>query len=348
MTPIFHLTIIRQLRKELGKSEDYQYYDHRLATKLINLEHALIKHFKDGVFIIFGVFAAGFGLKGFLLPNEFIDGGVTGMSLLAKALTNYPLSVLIVIINLPFILLGYFQIGRSFAIKSILAILGLALVLEIVHYPIITTDKLLVAVFGGFFLGAGIGLSIRGGGVLDGTEVLAIYLTRKTGLSIGDLILIFNIIIFSSGAYLLSVEVALYAILTYLAASKTVDFVVEGVEEYIAVTIISKHNHEIKDAIKKMGRGVTVFNGKKGYGRRGENADNTDIIYTVITRLELSRLQSEIKEIDSNAFIVMSSVKDLKGGMIKKRSFAAESELEGKDYPKAGYQLNQFRSKPAY
>jgi uncharacterized membrane-anchored protein YitT (DUF2179 family) len=277
---------------------------------------------KETVFLTIGIFSAGFGLKGFLLPNGFIDGGVTGISLLTQILTNYPLSILIILINAPFILLGYFQIGKGFAIKSIIAIVGLSLVLAWVDFPIITSDKLLIAVFGGFFLGAGIGFSVRGGGVLDGTEVLSIYLSKKTGLTIGDLILILNIIIFSVAAYLLSIEVALYSILTYLSASKTIDFIIEGVEEYIGVTIVSSFSEEIRVMIiQEMERGVTIYNGKRGFGKQGEKLNETDVVYTVITRLEILKLQKEIDKIDPSAFIVMNSVKDLKGGMIKKRHF---------------------------
>lgn len=279
---------------------------------------------KDTIFIVLGILSAGFGLKGFLLPNGFIDGGVTGISLLVNELTDFSLPVLIVVINVPFIILGYFQINKSFVIKSIIAIVGLAIAISVIDYPIITSDKLLVAVFGGFFLGAGIGLSVRGGGVLDGTEVLAIYLGRKTGLSIGDFVLIFNIFIFSTAAYFLSVEVALYAILTYLAASKTVDFIIEGVDEYIGVTIISPKNEKIKATIiGELGKGVTIYDGKGGYGKHGEYP-NIQIIYCVITRLEIGRFQHEILQIDPKAFIVMNSVTSLKGGMIKKRQFDAE------------------------
>jgi len=187
---------------------------------------------KDTVFILIGIFSAGFGLKGFLLPNSFIDGGAMGISLLISEISGLSLSILIVAINLPFLILGYSQIGKEFAIKSIIAIITLAIVVHFVEYPIITHDKLLIAVFGGFFLGAGIGMAIRGGSVIDGTEVLAIQISKKTGLSIGDIVLIFNIIIFSFGAYILSMEIALYAILTYLSASKTINFIIEGVEEY--------------------------------------------------------------------------------------------------------------------
>ena len=288
----------------------------------------LLKHV---FFISLGVLSAGFGLKGFLLPNGFIDGGVTGISLLFEALTNYPLALLIVIINAPFILLGYFQIGKLFTIKSIAAISSLALALIFIDYPIITSDKLLIAVFGGFFLGSGIGLTIRAGGVLDGTEVLAIYLTKKTGLTIGDLILIFNIIIFAVAAYLLSVETALYSILTYLTASKTVNLVVEGVEEYIGVTIISTKSEDIRIMIiQEMGKGVTIYNGKRGFGKRGENLNKTDVIYSVITRLEMTRLQTEIQKIDSDAFIIMNKVMDLQGGHLPKNKFFNKTKLQTK------------------
>lgn len=275
---------------------------------------------KSALFISLGILSAGFGLKGFLLPNGFIDGGVTGISLLTEIVTKYPLSILIVLINAPFIVMGYFQISKSFALKSIIAIVGLSLALTWIDFPIITSDKLLIAVFGGFFLGAGIGFSVRGGGVLDGTEVLSIYLSKKTGLTIGDLILVLNIVIFSVAAYLLSIEVALYSILTYLSASKTIDFIVEGVEEYIGVTIISSHSEDIRVMIiEEMQRGVTIYHGKRGFGKRGEILNKTDIVYTVMTRLEINKLQKEIKIIDPDAFIVMNSVRDLKGGMIKKR-----------------------------
>ncbi len=322
MNPLHQQIIVNTIKKHLGKGRAEKISNYAIAKHAKKLKVTVKRLFKDILFITLGILAAGFGLKGFLLPNGFIDGGVTGISLLVQAITQQPLSILIVAINTPFIILGYFQIGKSFVIKSVLAIVGLAVALEVVDYPIITSDKLLVSVFGGFFLGAGIGLSVRGGGVLDGTEVLAIYLGRKTGLTIGDLILVFNIIIFSSAAYFLSIETALYSTLTYLAASKTVDFVIEGVEEYIGVTIISSHTEEIRlMIIQEMGRGVTLYSGKRGFAKRGETLSDTTIIYSVITRLELTRFQTEVQKIDPNAFIVMNSVKDLKGGMIKKRQF---------------------------
>lgn len=188
-----------------------------------------------------------------------------------------------------------------------------------VNFPDVTKDNLLVALFGGLFLGAGIGLSVRGGAVIDGTEVLAIFLSRKLGTTIGDIIIFINILVFSAAAYFLSVEIALYSMVTYLAASKTLDFVIEGIEEYTGVTIVSTRSDEIRQMIiDKIERGVTVYNGKRGFGKKGETK-NVEIVYTVVTRLELNRLNSEIKKIDQNAFIVMSTVKDTHGGMIKKR-----------------------------
>lgn len=276
-------------------------------------------HIRSAVFIIIGITSASFGLKGFLLTNQFIDGGATGVSLLVSALSNIPLYLLIIGINIPFIYLGYKTLGKQFAIKTVLAITGLAICLARISFPNITDDNLLVAVFGGFFLGAGIGFAIRGGAVIDGTEVLAIYLSRKFHVTVGDVIIVINAVIFFTAAWLLSVEIALYSMITYLAASRTLDFIIEGIEEYVGVTIVSRQSEKIRQMIiNTMGRGVTVYKGKSGYGKKGETQD-TDIIYTVITRLELSKLQNEIDKIEPDVFMVMSSVKDTKGGIIKKR-----------------------------
>ncbi len=275
---------------------------------------------KDFVFIIIGIFSATFGFKGFLLTNRFIDGGATGISLLISALTDIPLYVLIIAINIPFVLLGYKMMGKIFALKTALAIAGLSVCLAMVSFPNITNDNLLVAIFGGFFLGAGIGLAVRGGAVIDGTEVLAIFLSRKAGTTIGDIIVIINVVIFSAAAYFLTIEIALYSMITYLAASRTLDFIVEGIDEYMGVTIVAANSAEIEQMIiNKLGRGVTIYNGKRGTGKSGLQLQ-VDIIYTVITRLELNKLKTEIQKIEPSAFVVMNSVKDTKGGMIKKRS----------------------------
>ncbi|MBS1559782.1 MAG: YitT family protein [Bacteroidetes bacterium] len=274
---------------------------------------------KDVLLITLGIFSASFGFKGFLLSNHFIDGGATGISLLISALSHIPLYQLIIVVNIPFVILGYLVMGKSFALKTALAIAGLSFVLATVSFPDITQDNLLVALFGGFFLGAGIGLAVRGGAVLDGTEVLAIFLSRKLGATIGDIIIVINVIIFSTAAYFLGLEIAMYSMITYMSASKTLDFLVEGIEEYIGVTIISPHSEKIRQMIfNEMGRGVTVYNGKGGYGKSGEK-QQIEIIYSVITRLELNKLNSEIEKIDPDAFVVMHSIKDTRGGMIKKR-----------------------------
>lgn len=280
----------------------------------------LIKNIRDAIFILIGVFSAAFGLEGFLLKNHFIDGGATGVSLLLSGITGWSLSIIIVLVNLPFIIMGNNHLGKIFAIKTCLAIMALALVLYLFDFPIVTNDKLLVAVFGGFFLGVGVGLSVRGGAVIDGTEVLAIYLSRKLGATIGDVVFIINVLIFSAAAYLLSIETALYSMITYLTVSKTLDFIVEGIEEYMGVTIISSHHEEIRMMIiHELGRGVTIYSGKGGYGKSGERKKELEILYTVITRLELNKINTEIEKIDPHAFVVMNTIKDTRGGMIKKR-----------------------------
>ncbi|NOT94334.1 YitT family protein [Ferruginibacter sp.] len=321
MNPFWtHVVIQTTLKKKADKAnKEKNYSKFELAKGLWEFKVTVVRHIRDFFIITLGIFSAAFGFKGFLLTNHFIDGGATGISLLISALTPVPLYLLLILINIPFILLGYKTLGKGFAIKTALAICGLALVVATVNFPNVTNDNLLVALFGGFFLGAGIGLAVRGGAVIDGTEVLAIYLSRKLGTTIGDIIILINIIIFSAAAHFLTIEIAMYSLVTYLAASKTLDFIIEGIEEYTGVTIISSHNNEIREMIiNTIGRGVTVYNGKRGFGKSGE-AKDIDIVYTVVTRLELNRLNTEIEKIDPHAFVVMSSIKDTKGGMIKKR-----------------------------
>ena len=275
---------------------------------------------QEFLLIVCGIFSAAFGLESFLLPNRFIDGGATGISLLITEVFDTPLYLILILVNVPFLFLGFRVIGKGFAIKASTAILGLSAVLVLFEFPEVTQDPLLVAVFGGFFLGAGIGLSIRGGAVLDGTEVLAIFLSRQIGLKIGDVIILINIVIFLAAAYFLSIEAALYSMLTYLAASRTLDFVVDGIEEYTGVTIISEESDRIRTMIiDKMGRGLTLFPAAGGYIQEGGRQREYQVIYTVITRLEINRLYRELDRIDPKAFVVMSSINDTRGGMIKKR-----------------------------
>ncbi|WP_223551988.1 YitT family protein [Aestuariivivens sp. NBU2969] len=320
MNPLLSKLLIDIARKKLEHKHPNQPVRKREIVPLVrNLQVELSHTIKKYIFIAIGVFSAGFGLKGFLLPNRFIDGGATGISLLLENITTLNLETLLVLINLPFIFLASKTINLKFAVRSIVAIILLALVVHYIDYPTVTEDKLLIAVFGGFFLGLGIGMSMRGGSVIDGTEVLAIYLSRKLSLTVGDVLLLINIIIFSFGAYILSIEVALYAILTYLAAAKTVDFVVDGVEEYVGITIISEKHEQLRMMItEKLQRACTIYSGKGGFGKNGASKEK-NIIYTVVTRLEIPKLKTEIDKIDKHAFLVMGIVKDIKGGMIKRK-----------------------------
>jgi uncharacterized membrane-anchored protein YitT (DUF2179 family) len=265
--------------------------------------------------ILLGILSAGLGLKGFLLSSRFIDGGVTGVSMLLADILGWPLAISILVINLPFIVLGYRQIGRAFAIKSTLAIGGLALCLALVKYPDVTPDKLLTAIFGGFFIGAGIGLAIRGGAVLDGTEVAALLISKSNNLfKVGDVILLLNIFIFLAAAFFLGIEPALYSMVTYFAASKTVDFLIHGLEEYTAITIMSEKNDEIRLAIvRDLQRGVTVYK-----GRGGLSDTERDILFCVVTRLEIGRVKSLVRDLDHKAFIVVNPLADAEGGVLKR------------------------------
>jgi uncharacterized membrane-anchored protein YitT (DUF2179 family) len=278
------------------------------------------RQIKDVIFISIGVFMASIGLKGFLLPNGFFDGGAMGISLLLELLTPMNLSVLIILVNLPFILLGAKQISLAFAIKSTIAIFGLALLVHFIEFPTITADKLLIAVFGGFFLGSGIGFAIRGGAVIDGTEVLAISVSRKSSLTVGDFITVFNVFLFIVAAFFVNLETAMYSLLTYFSASKTVDFIINGVEEYLGVMIMSPLAEDIKSMISyDLGRGVTVLKSDGGYGEKAKLHPDRKVLFCVITRLEVTRMLTEIDKIDPSAFVIQYPIKDTKGGMIKKR-----------------------------
>ncbi|HWF83894.1 MAG TPA: YitT family protein [Vicinamibacterales bacterium] len=261
-----------------------------------------------------GILAAGMGLKGFLLSSNFIDGGVTGISMLLAQITTMPLSLWLPVVNAPFVVLGYHQLGGAFAIRSALAIAGLAGALATIHFPDVTPDRLLTAVFGGFFIGAGIGLAVRGGAVLDGTEIAALLISKRTHfLKVGDVILLFNIALFLVAMSILGIEPALYSILTYVTAAKTLDFVIYGLEEFTAITIISRHDAAIRDRITlELERGVTVY---RGYG--GLSGVDQDILYCVVTRLEIGRVKAIARAADPHAFIVSHPVADVDGGVVK-------------------------------
>jgi len=262
-----------------------------------------------------GIVAAAFGLKGFLLSSSFIDGGVTGVSMLLAKVTAAPLSVWLPLVNAPFVALGYRQMGHAFAIRSTLAIAGLSAALATMHFPDVTPDRLLTAVFGGFFIGAGIGLAVRGGAVLDGTEIAALLISKRSHLlKVGDLILGFNIVLFLAAMSILGVEPALYSILTYLAAARTLDFVIYGLEQYTAITIMSSRSALIRERIVgELERGVTVY---KGYG--GLTGVEQEILYCVVTRLEIGKVKTIVRAIDEHAFVVSHPLADAEGGVVRR------------------------------
>ena len=274
----------------------------------------------NAALVTLGVLSAAMGLKGFLLSSNFIDGGVTGISMLLAKTSGVSLSVLLPVINVPFIVVGYRQLGRAFAVRSVLGIAGLAAVLALVPFPDVTPDRTLTAVFGGFFIGAGIGLAVRGEAVLDGTEIAALVISRRADVfRVGDVILGFNIVLFLAAMSALGVEPALYSILTYLAAARTLDFVLHGIDEYTAITIVSASNARIRDRITAdLGRGVTVY---KGYG--GMSGAEQDILYCVVTRLEIGRVKEIVREIDPQAFFVFHPLAGAEGGTFRIRRFHA-------------------------
>jgi len=271
----------------------------------------------NALLILAGVFSAGMGLKGFLFSSHFIDGGVTGISMLLAKVTTVPLAVWLPVVNVPFVILGYHQLGRAFALRSILAIVGLAVVIATVHFPDVTHDLLLTAVFGGVFIGAGIGLSVRGGAVLDGTEIAALLIGKRSPvLKVGDVILGFNVVLFVVAMGVLGVEPALYSILTYIAAARTLDFILHGIEEFTAVTIMSAAPQAIKDAIiEQMGRTVTVYQ-----GRGGKSGEDRDILYCVITRLEIGRMMRIIDGFDESAFVIQHPLANVRGGVVHRHA----------------------------
>jgi uncharacterized membrane-anchored protein YitT (DUF2179 family) len=278
-------------------------------------ERTFRRELLNAALIVLGILSAGMGLKGFLLSSNFIDGGVTGVSMLLAKVTSAPLSVWLPLVNVPFVAIGYRQLGRAFAIRSALAIAGLAIVLATVRFPDVTPDKLLTAVFGGLFIGAGIGLAVRGGAVLDGTEIAALLISKRSAIvKVGDVILVFNIALFLAAMSILGVEPALYSILTYVTAARTLDFVIYGLEEYTAITIVSAHSDTIRERIiAELERGVTVY---KGYG--GMTGAEHLILYCVVTRLEIGKVKSIVRAIDESAFVVSHALADVDGGVVKR------------------------------
>lgn len=276
-----------------------------------------VRELSNVLLIVFGILSASMGLKGFLLSSNFIDGGVTGICMLLSKVTGLPLSLWLPLVNAPFIALGYRQVGRAFAFRSVAAIAGLSLSLATLHFPDVTPDLLLSAVFGGMFIGAGIGLAVRGGAVLDGTEIAALLISQRSHLlKVGDIILLFNVVLFLAAMSLLGVEEALYSILTYVAAARTLDFVIHGIDEFTAITIVSRFSGEIAARIMtQLGRGVTVYK-----GRGGLSDEEQEILYCVVTRLEIGKVKTIVRAFDANAFVTYHSLSDVDGGVVRRAS----------------------------
>jgi uncharacterized membrane-anchored protein YitT (DUF2179 family) len=278
----------------------------------------VVPEFRNAVFILLGILSASMGLKGFLLSSHFIDGGVTGICMLLAKTTGLSLAVLLPLVNLPFVAVGLRQMGVAFAVRSVLAIGGLAVALATIPFPDVTPDLVLTAVFGGMFIGAGIGLAVRGGAVLDGTEIAALLISKHADLlRVGDVILVFNVVLFLIAMSVLGVDAALYSILTYVAAARTLDFVLYGIDEYTAITVMSDKNAIIRERITiDLGRGVTIY---RGYG--GMSGAEQNILYCVVTRLEVGKVRAIVREIDTAAFVVFHPLSGAEGGMVKTRGF---------------------------
>lgn len=268
--------------------------------------------------IAIGVFLASIGLKAFLLPNGFLDGGATGIAILLGELLGIDISLLLPIVSIPFFVIGYFTITKRILIKSVLSIIALSLMIHFENFTPITDDKLIIATFGGLFLGAGIGLAIRSGSVLDGSELLGLYFNTKYGLSIGSSIFLFNIILFGITAIVLSPEIAMYSILTYLVTGKAVDFTIQGFENYVGLMVVSQQSQSLQDRLMvQIGQGATVYQGTKGYGKNGMR-NSHDIIHLVVNRIDVNRVSRLIDDVDKDAFVIEFDVNHVKGGKVRR------------------------------
>ena len=268
--------------------------------------------------VAIGILLASIGLKMFLLPNGFLDGGATGIAILLSELFDFDISFFLLIVNIPFLILAWFSLSKRIFIKSILSIISLAIIIHFENFESITEDKLLIAIFGGLFLGAGIGLTIKNGAVLDGSEILGIYINNRLGISIGKVILLFNAILFGATAVLLSLEIAMYSILTFIVTAKIIDLMIEGFEDYVGLMIVSNKIDEINtELIRVVGTGTTLYQGSGGYGKTGERPKK-EIIHTVINRIDIKLTYNLIDSIDKNAFIIEFDVNNIKGGIYTK------------------------------
>ncbi len=276
------------------------------------------KNLAEIIQVFIGVILASIGLKAFLLPNGFLDGGATGIAILIKEIYNVNISITILLVSLPFFVLAWFTISKKVVIKSIFSILLLVIIIHFENFTSITTDKLLIAIFGGLFLGAGIGLAIKNGAVLDGSEILGIFINQQFGISIGRVILLFNCVLFVITALILSTEVAMYSILTFLITAKVIDFTIKGFEDYVGLMIISEKGAFLEEQLtKQIGIGITNYATLRGSGKSGK-IKNQNAIHTVINRIDIKRTYNLIEKIDESAFIIEFDVNNVQGGKLKK------------------------------
>lgn len=291
--------------------------------KTNQLIYPFVPTWKEVLFGMLGILSFSFALKGLLIPNHFFDGGVTGISLLIHETKHINIGFILLLANLPFIIFGSRQLGKTFAIRTLLALIVLSLCMHFIQFPVVTHDKLIVSVFGGFFLGLGIGLGMHAGTALDGIEILASYTWKKLGFTLSEIIMGLNTIIFLIAAIFFGLETAFYSMLTYFIATRTIDYVVEGIEEYTGITIVSAGKSEaIKEfLVETLEKGITIYKGERGFmkGKLQESID-CDIIYLVVTRLEVHKIKRQIAEIDDKAFFFTASIKETTGGILKARS----------------------------
>lgn len=315
----FTKSAIDKLAQKIKQNEEHL-RENEFGYKKKRYRYAINGWITELVLIVSGALLAAFALKGFLVPNYFFDGGITGISLLIHEIYHINLAYVIIVANLPFVIMCIYAINFKYALKTLVCIILLGICL-LLPYPIITEDKLLISIFGGFFLGVGTGLTMRAGCAIDGIEVLALYTWKKTSFTITEIILAINILIFSIAAFKFGIETALYSMLTYFTVTKTIDYVVEGLEAYIGVTIISGKSEIVKDRlVNELGRGITIYKGERGYlPGKFETHEDVDIIFTVVTRLELRKLKNLVHEIDSRAFVFASMIREASGGIIKRR-----------------------------
>ena len=265
-----------------------------------------------------GVLLASIGLKVFLLPNGFLDGGATGIAILLSEVTGVDISFLLLFVSLPFLFLAWYSLSKRIFTKSIVSIVALAIMIHYENFEPVTDDKLLIAIFGGLFLGSGIGLTVKNGAVLDGSEILGIFINERFGISIGKVILVFNVILFSVTAAVLSIEVAMYSILTFLITAKVIDLMIEGFEDFVGLMIVSDESLAIEQSLtKEIGVGMTIYKASSGFGKRGEQGEK-QIIHTVINRIDIRKTYNIIDKHDESAFIIEFHVNDIKGGILRK------------------------------